>query len=156
MRSAHGCNGIDDFYAIEARVRETASFRYPVSISIPTKLTPNWAHATAVDPSPRNGSATVRSRSRPWRRRHISGSFGGKVAGCGRSFSRFWIVSYGMNQVFPRQRTPDAAVRQRPTFDLSWYGTPIAWRSRGACPSRVKWNTNSWQSWRNRLLLIGL
>ncbi len=36
-----------------------------------------------------------------------------------------------MNQVLPRQRTPDAAVCQRPMFDWSWYRTPIACRSSG-------------------------
>src|SRR5687768_5719110 len=114
----HRFNRID--YAapsIVARVRSIASSRYRGSISIPTKLMPSCAHATAVDPRPRKGSATTRSRSRPCSRKHISGSLGGKVAGCGRSFSRFWMVSYGMNHVLPRQRTPDAPDRQRLTLD---------------------------------------
>src|SRR5258705_6895970 len=67
------------------------------------QLRPRWAQATAVDPRPRNGSATVRMRSTPCSRRHISGSRGGNVAGCGRSLSRLWMVSYGMKHVLPRQ-----------------------------------------------------
>ena len=66
------------------------------------------------------------------------------------------MVSYGMNQVLPRQRTPLAAARHRPIFDWSWYGTPSASRSRPVVPVGVKWKMNSWQSLRNRSLLIGL
>src|ERR671930_2152861 len=39
-----------------SRVRATASPRYVSSMSAPTKLTPSRAHATAVLPSPVNGS----------------------------------------------------------------------------------------------------
>ena len=44
------------------------------------------------------------TRDSPCSRRHCRGSAGGKVAGCGRSRLRFWIVEYGMNHVFPRHR----------------------------------------------------
>ena len=30
------------------------------------------------------------------------------------------MISYGRNQVLPRQRMPDEAERQRDTFDSSW------------------------------------
>ena len=93
-----------------SRVRVTASRqiafrRYPT----PMKSTPSRAHATAVLPSPVNGSIASSIRDSPWSRRHCSGSRDGNVAGCGRSRSRRWMVSYGMNHVLPRQRTPSAA-----------------------------------------------
>ena len=59
----------------------------------------------------------LESATSPCSRRHCSGSRDGNVAGCGRSRSRRWIVSYGMNQVLPRQRTPPGAPRQRAMFD---------------------------------------
>ena len=65
------------------------------------------------------------------------------MAGCGRSLSRLWIVSYGMNQVLPRQRTFAAAARQRVTFDGPGRGrrSPCG---RAACGRRgVKWKMNS-------------
>src|SRR5204863_4189479 len=105
------------FSVFTPRTRATASRRYVSSISEPMKLRPSLAHATAVLPRPVNGSITTSIRLSPCSRRHCSGSRDGKVAGCGRSRSRRWIVSYGMNHVLPRQRTPSAAARHRPTFD---------------------------------------
>ena len=58
------------------------------SMSAPTKFTPSRAQATAVLPSPVNGSITRSMRDVPCRRRHCSGSRDGNVAGCGRSRSR--------------------------------------------------------------------
>ena len=72
-----------------ARVRATASSKYSISISMPTKFNPSCAAATAVEPNPIKGSATVPMRPHPCSRRHISGSFVGNVAGCGRSVFRF-------------------------------------------------------------------
>ena len=57
-------------------------------MSEPMKSTPSRAHATAVLPSPVNGSIAVWMRDSPWSFRHCSGSRSGKVAGCGRSRSR--------------------------------------------------------------------
>ena len=43
-----------------------------------------------------------------------------------------------MNQVLPRQRTPDAAVRQRPTLDLSWVSADRLLDRRGARRTEVE------------------
>ena len=43
----------------------------------------------------------------------------GNVAGCGRSSARLRIVSYGTNQVLPRQCLSPFAPPQREIFDLS-------------------------------------
>jgi hypothetical protein len=61
-----------------------------------------------------------------------------------------------MNQALPRQRRLTPPVRHRAMFEASWYSTPIPRRSTGVRPVGVKWNTNSWQSFTNRGLLIGL
>jgi hypothetical protein len=42
---------------------------------------------------PRNGSIIVSMRFRPCSLIHHSANCTGNVAGCGRSFSRLWIVS---------------------------------------------------------------
>ncbi len=118
MRALPRSGSARTFFTSE--VRCTASFRYVSSMSDPMKLTPSLAHATAVLPRPVNGSIAVSILERPCSFKHCSGRRAGKVAGCGRSRSRRWIVSYGMNQVFPRQRTPSAAARHRLMFDWSW------------------------------------
>lgn len=49
--------------------------------------------ATAEVPMPRNGSNKRVASPLPWMRMHCSTRPMGKVAGCGRSWSRDWMVS---------------------------------------------------------------
>ena len=132
-------------------MRPTASSRYISSMSDPMKFTPSLAHATAVLPRPVNGSITGSTRSSPCRRRHCSGSRGGKVAGCGRSRSRSLDglvgneprVARGSGR--PRRRLASARCSTRPGRGRR------APAGRAACvPPGVKWKTNSWQSFRKR------
>src|SRR5205814_1628212 len=74
--------------AAASLVRATASLKYISSTSQPMKSTRSRAHATAVLPSPVNGSIATLTRPSPCSRRHCSGNLVGKVAGCGRSRSR--------------------------------------------------------------------
>ena len=72
-----------------AFARSTASSRYALSISAPTKSDCQAARTRRPCCRDRtNGSIASSTRARPWRRRHCSGNFDGKVAGCGRSRSR--------------------------------------------------------------------
>ena len=72
------------YYRQICMILAIAESRYSLSISNPINEIPRRNAATAVEPMPTNGSMTSFVFALPCNMIHLSGSFTGKVAGCGR------------------------------------------------------------------------